>query len=117
MEEWLRLVTKETVIVIDAGCVDRCCRRHCQGIFHRAVGGISCPSGNPRFRAVLLRYGGWLVAGLTFQRATDIIETSSIPSDSFWCANKNDPGALDLLRQASKLAPDNAGYAYVYLSR
>ena len=33
-----------------------------------------------RFREILVRYGRWLVAGLTFQLAADIIETSVAPS-------------------------------------
>ena len=43
------------------------------------IGGLrlffSSPSGHER-RDVWLRYGRWLVAGLTFQLAADIIETS-----------------------------------------
>jgi uncharacterized membrane protein len=35
---------------------------------------------NRRFREVLLHYGRWLVAGLTFQLAADIVETSIAPS-------------------------------------
>ena len=33
-----------------------------------------------RFREILVRYGRWLVAGLTFQLAADIIATSVAPS-------------------------------------
>jgi uncharacterized membrane protein len=36
---------------------------------------LSSPSGHER-RDIWLRYGRWLVAGLTFQLAADIIETS-----------------------------------------
>ena len=38
------------------------------------------PTAHRRFREVLVRYGRWLVAGLTFQLAADIIGTSIAPS-------------------------------------
>ena len=40
---------------------------------------VSSPTGHER-REVWLRYARWLVAGLTFQLAADIIETSITPS-------------------------------------
>jgi uncharacterized membrane protein len=44
--------------------------------FFRGLGALlSSPSGHER-RDVWLRYARWLVAGLTFQLAADIIETS-----------------------------------------
>ncbi len=40
---------------------------------------LAGPAGHER-REVWLRYGRWLVAGLTFQLAADIIETSIAPT-------------------------------------
>jgi uncharacterized membrane protein len=42
--------------------------------------GVSCRNGNRRMRQVWLRYGRWLVTGLTLQLAADIIGTSIVPS-------------------------------------
>jgi uncharacterized membrane protein len=75
MREWLIFATEYAVIIIDAlaliiifvGTVE---------CFLRGVGLMfSSPSGHER-RDVWLRYARWLVAGLTFQLAADIIETS-----------------------------------------
>jgi uncharacterized membrane protein len=75
MKEWLVLVTENAVVLIDwmalvivlIGTVEA---------FVRGLGALlSSPSGHER-RDVWLRYARWLVAGLTFQLAADIIETS-----------------------------------------
>jgi uncharacterized membrane protein len=75
MKEWLILVTENAVVLIDwmalviilIGTVEA---------FVRGLGVLlSSPSGHER-RDVWLRYARWLVAGLTFQLAADIIETS-----------------------------------------
>jgi uncharacterized membrane protein len=75
MREWLIFATEYAVIIIDAlaliiifvGTVE---------CFLRGVGLMfSSHSGHER-RDVWLRYARWLVAGLTFQLAADIIETS-----------------------------------------
>jgi uncharacterized membrane protein len=75
MREWLIFATEYAVIIIDAlaliiifvGTVE---------CFLRGVGLMfSSQSGHER-RDVWLRYARWLVAGLTFQLAADIIETS-----------------------------------------
>jgi uncharacterized membrane protein len=75
MKEWLILVTENAVVLIDwmalvivlIGTVEA---------FVRGLGALlSSPSGHER-RDVWLRYARWLVAGLTFQLAADIIETS-----------------------------------------
>jgi uncharacterized membrane protein len=75
MEEWLRLVTKDTFIVIDAMALIVVATGTAEAFFTGLWAAFPAPAATPRFRAVLLRYGRWLVAGLTFQRATDIIET------------------------------------------
>ena len=75
MKEWLTFATEHAVVIIDvlalivifAGTVE---------CFLRGMGLLfSWRSGDER-RDVWLRYARWLVAGLTFQLAADIIETS-----------------------------------------
>jgi uncharacterized membrane protein len=73
--EWLVLVTENAIIVIDALALFIIVA----GTIEAFVGGLhlllSRPSGQAR-RDVGSRYARWLVAGLTFQLAADIIETS-----------------------------------------
>jgi uncharacterized membrane protein len=71
MKEWLTFATEHAVVIIDAlaliiifvGTVE---------CFLRGMGLLF----SLRRRDVWLRYARWLVAGLTFQLAADIIETS-----------------------------------------
>jgi uncharacterized membrane protein len=75
MREWLVLGTENAVVIIDALAL----LIIVAGTIEAFVGGLrlllSPPSGQAR-RVVGLRYARWLVAGLTFQLAADIIETS-----------------------------------------
>jgi uncharacterized membrane protein len=75
MREWLVLVTENATVVIDALALVIIV----VGTIEAFAGGLrlllSAPSGKER-RDVGLRYARWLVAGLTFQLAADIIETS-----------------------------------------
>lgn len=74
MKEWLVAISEPTIIVIDA-----------IALLVIAFGTLEALIGIVRLltrhdsahaRAVWLRYGRWLVAGLTFQLAADIVETS-----------------------------------------
>jgi hypothetical protein len=80
MEEWLHLVTKDVVVIIDAMAPDRCRHRNCRGFFTGLGAAFPASAGHRWFREVLARYGHWLVAGLTFQLVADIIETSITPT-------------------------------------
>src|SRR5207247_5766940 len=60
--------------------VDRGRHRNRRGIFTGLRVAFPAPAANRRLREVWLRYGRWLVAGLTFQLAADIIETSIAPN-------------------------------------
>ena len=75
MREWLALVTEQAVVVIDAMAT----LVILAGTVLAFVDGLrvlfGSRSGHDR-RDVWLRYGRWLVAGLTFQLAADILETS-----------------------------------------
>ena len=79
MEEWLHLVTKDIVIVIDAMALITVAIGTVEAFFTGLWAAFPAPA-HRRFREILVRYGRWLVAGLTFQLAADIIETSIAPS-------------------------------------
>jgi uncharacterized membrane protein len=75
VREWLVLATENAVLVIDclALLVILC------GTIEALVSGVRvvlAPGASDRRREVWLRYARWLVAGLTFQLAGDIIESS-----------------------------------------
>ena len=75
MKEWLVLLSEHAITLIDAiallviafGSIEVLVRL-APSIFGRLTG--------PALRDIWLRYARWLVAGLTFQLAADIIETS-----------------------------------------
>jgi uncharacterized membrane protein len=79
MKSWLIAATEMSAVVIDA--IALCIVVF--GTIEAAIGAsrmmFGTPSGEHR-RAVWLRYARWLVAALTFQLASDIIETSIAPS-------------------------------------
>jgi uncharacterized membrane protein len=76
MKEWLVLTTEQAIVLIDmlalavivAGTVEACFRSLYLLVSSR-LDGIER-------RGIWLQYARWLVAGLTFQLAADIIETS-----------------------------------------
>jgi uncharacterized membrane protein len=78
MKEWLTIATEYAVVIIDAmalviifiGTVEA---------FFNALNLIFSSRTSHEKRDVWLRYGRWLVAGLTFQLAADVIETSIAP--------------------------------------
>jgi uncharacterized membrane protein len=78
VKEWLTLLSEGAIVIIDAlallvvfyGTVEA---------FIKAVPLAVSPSSHES-RDVWLRYARWLVAGLTFQLAADIIETAVTPS-------------------------------------
>jgi uncharacterized membrane protein len=80
MEEWLHLVTQEAVVVIDAMALIIIVIGTVEAFFTGLRVAFPARTANRRFREVLVRYGRWLVAGLTFQLAADIIETSIAPT-------------------------------------
>ena len=79
MEDWLAFATHYSVLLIDAialvvivlGTVVACL----SGLRLTLAGAAT----SHERRAVWLQYSRWLVAGLTFQLASDIIETSVAP--------------------------------------
>src|SRR5262245_27739262 len=75
MKEWLVFVTENAIVLIDVLALIIVLI----GTVEAFVGGLrtmlSSPTGHEQ-RDIWLRYARWLVAGLTFQLAADIIETS-----------------------------------------
>lgn len=75
MKQWLTFASEHAIVIIDAISLAIVVI----GTIEAAVKGFvllfSSSTGEEQ-RNVWLRYGSWLVAGLTFQLAADIIETS-----------------------------------------
>jgi uncharacterized membrane protein len=80
MKEWIIGIGENAVIVINAmgliiiviGTIEA---------FIRSVQAVfTPPAAGELFRNAYLRYARWLVAGLTFQLAADIIGTSVVPT-------------------------------------
>ena len=80
MKEWLTVIAENAVLIIHAmalviiiiGTIEA---------FLRSLRAIFSPSAGGRpFRDAYLRYARWLVGGLTFQLAADILETAIAPS-------------------------------------
>jgi uncharacterized membrane protein len=78
MKEWLIAITEHAVLIIDG-----------MALIVIVFGTIQAFLGSVRLalagnfkegRTILQRFGRWLVAGLTFQLAADILQTSVAPS-------------------------------------
>lgn len=75
MREWLVYVTENAIVVIDILALVIVLAGTVEAFFAGLRVMLFTREGHER-RDVWLRYGRWLVAGLTFQLAADIIETS-----------------------------------------
>jgi uncharacterized membrane protein len=75
LKEWLVIASEQAIVIIDGlaliiiayGTVEA---------FVRILGAAFSSGGGQRRREIWLRYARWLVGGLTFRLAADIIETS-----------------------------------------
>jgi uncharacterized membrane protein len=78
--EWLNQLTELSAPIIDLLALILILA----GTLEAFVNGIrvmlSYPEGHYAIRSVWMRHARWLIAGLTFQLAADIIETSIAPS-------------------------------------
>lgn len=79
MKELLITATQWSVVIIDMMALITIVAGTIEAFFGGAFVLLSSGDGH-RKREVWLRYGRWLVAGLTFQLAADIIETAIAPS-------------------------------------
>lgn len=75
MKQWLIFATENAIVIIDALALIIVVVGTIEAFFGGLRAMLSSPGGHER-RDVWLRYARWLVAGLTFQLAADIIETS-----------------------------------------
>ena len=75
MKEWLTFATEHAIVIIDALALIIIVVGTVECFLNGLVLMFSSRSGHER-RDIWLRYARWLVAGLTFQLAADIIETS-----------------------------------------
>ena len=75
MHEWFVLISEVAILLIDAIALVVIVAGTLQALVSGLRVMFDAPSG-PLRREVWLRYARWLVAGLTFQLAADIIETS-----------------------------------------
>jgi uncharacterized membrane protein len=80
MEELLISVTRVSIRVIDAMALIVILYGTVEAFLSGLRAMIFPSQTNAERRAVWMRYARWLVAGLTFQLAADIIETSIAPS-------------------------------------
>ena len=79
MREWLIIATGHAVVFIDAMALVTIVVGTIEAFVNGLRAFLSSTTGHEQ-RDVWLRYARWLVAGLTFQLASDIIETSITPS-------------------------------------
>lgn len=75
MKEWLIAATESAITIIDAMALFIVVFGTIQA-FLAAFRLAFSPADGHRLRDIWLRYARWLVAGLTFQLAVDIVETS-----------------------------------------
>jgi uncharacterized membrane protein len=75
MREWLTIATEYCVVIIEAMALVVIAVGTLQAFLSGLALVYSGPTGHER-RDVWLRYARWLVAGLTFQLAADIVESS-----------------------------------------
>ena len=73
MREWLEIFVATAVVAIDAMAAALIVIGTVEAFI---TGLLAIPKPNHQKREVWLRYARWLVAGLTFQLAADILETS-----------------------------------------
>ena len=80
MKEWLLIITESATVIINAMALLMIAYGTLQAFFCglRAMV-IPSPTGHELQRGYV-RYARWLIAGLTFQLAADIIETAIAPT-------------------------------------
>lgn len=79
MEAWLIFATEKAILLIDAMALVIIVIGTVEAFVTGLVLLLRSHATNHDRRAIWLRYARWLVAGLTFQLAADILETSIAP--------------------------------------
>jgi uncharacterized membrane protein len=80
MQEWLTFVTEYAVLVINAMALVVIAIGTVEAFFTGLPVMLGSRSVGHRHNDIWLRFARWLVVGLTFQLAADIIETSIAPA-------------------------------------
>lgn len=80
MREWLTFTAEYAVLSIHAMALAIIIIGTIEAFFRSLCAVFSRSEGGRLFRDAYLRYARWLVGGLTFQLAADILETSIAPS-------------------------------------
>lgn len=80
MEEWLVYLTEAAVLLINAFALVVVVYGTLEAFAAAVKIVLAGPLPEEQRSIIWMRFGGWLVAGLTFQLAADIIETSISPS-------------------------------------
>lgn len=80
MREWLTFAAEYAVLSIHAMALAIIIIGTIEAFFRSLCAVFSRSEGGRLFRDAYLRYARWLVGGLTFQLAADILETSIAPT-------------------------------------
>jgi len=80
VESWLAQVTHYAALVIEAMALVIIVTGTLEAFFASARVMLSPRATNDEKRAIWLRFSRWLVAGLTFQLAADIVHTAIAPT-------------------------------------
>ena len=79
LKDWLAVLTEHAVVIIDVMVLAIIVAGTVEAFVSGLHVMLTSRAGHER-RDVWLRYARWLVAGLTFQLASDIVETSIAPT-------------------------------------
>jgi len=79
-QAWLHVVTEHAVVLIDWMALVLIAIGTVEAFVNGLRAMLTHPGASHETRAVWLRYARWLVAGLTFQLAADILETAIAPT-------------------------------------
>jgi uncharacterized membrane protein len=80
IEAWLHVATQYAVVLIDWMALVLIAIGTVEAFVNGLRAMLARPATSHETRAVWLRYARWLVAGLTFQLAADILETAIAPT-------------------------------------
>jgi uncharacterized membrane protein len=80
MEDWLEVIAKNVTLIVDAMALLIISIGTIEAFFAGVRVLLISSATNEERRKVWVRYARWLIAGLTFQLAADIIGTSVAPN-------------------------------------
>ena len=80
MEGWLEVIARNLTLIVDAMALLIIAVGTIEAFFAGGLVLLIPSTTNEERRTVWVRYARWLIAGLTFQLAADIIQTSVAPN-------------------------------------